>query len=478
LIGILNNTQMKKNTIALFVTINIITSSMVFITITTSAAQTTISEYLFEFDNLHLTEVDVNGKYIKVELEECFPTSDVGEPEIPIYVAQIAIPFDKRIKNVDVISIESEEIKLDYPVIPMQQIVPLSFGKTAPFEYDMEIYGQDSPVFGNLFNATTSLGYSKGFPILSVQMYPIDYNPSQNIITFHKTMRVKITYEKIYLTWEIEYNEFLRSTPEDVEYVKEIVDNPDEVLGYNPPYQPFGDEYPGGICDSADTYEYVIITNNLLNDTEGFNYNWSDFLVHRESFTGLHGNKVTVENIEACQDYWDETNSTFNDTQAKIREFCKDAYLDWDTQYILIGGDWDDDGTPQIVPYRDFLCGYGNTGNGVYACDLYYSNLDGDWNIDENYWGGYVSTYGHDIYSELKIGRLTVGTAEEISNAIEKIMWYDLYSDNDFLQNVTFFGGNLGWPITSMDYMEDIRNGTGDYVFDTDGFVQWNERCC
>jgi hypothetical protein len=110
-------------------------------------------------------------------------------------------------------------------------------------------------------------------------------------------------------------------------------------------------DYSGGFCDPADSYEYAIITNNALKDTTGYTYNWSDLIDHRQSYSGLAGTIVTVEEIDACVDYWNDT-ALFNDSQAHIREFCKDAYEDWGMEYILLGGDWDATASHQIIPYR------------------------------------------------------------------------------------------------------------------------------
>ena len=46
----------------------------------------------------------------------------------------------------------------------------------------------------------------------------------------------------------------------------------------------------------------------------------------------------------------------FNDSAAHIREFIKDAYSNWEAQYIVLGGDWDNDNPEkQIVATRMFL---------------------------------------------------------------------------------------------------------------------------
>jgi len=105
--------------------------------------------------------------------------------------------------------------------------------------------------------------------------------------------------------------------------------------------------YSGGLCDPTDSYDYVIITTSAggLNDwlTSGsLLYNWTSLMNKHALEDGLNCNLILVEDIFSCSDYWNET-ALFNDTAAKIREFCKDAYQDWVTSYILISGDDDGD---------------------------------------------------------------------------------------------------------------------------------------
>ena len=54
---------------------------------------------------------------------------------------------------------------------------------------------------------------------------------------------------------------------------------------------------------------------------------------------GYNVSKITIEDILSCPDYWNLTDPMFNDSAAIIREFCRDAYSDWNTNYILLAGD-------------------------------------------------------------------------------------------------------------------------------------------
>lgn len=124
--------------------------------------------------------------------------------------------------------------------------------------------------------------------------------------------------------------------------MQSLISNPEIANLYqNAPLPIF--EYEGGLCDPSGNYDYVIITttqNGLDNwdTTTETPYNWESLMEHHAG-DGLSVTLVTVQDIHACSDYYRP--NPFNDSQAHIREFCKDAYEDWGTRYILIAGDAD-----------------------------------------------------------------------------------------------------------------------------------------
>jgi hypothetical protein len=283
----------------------------------------------------------------------------------------------------------------------------------------------------------------------------------------------------------------LRNTNADHKAIQELVTNPELLPTYTQPLEtPLDtDETPlenpkeeppegyaplntYGLCDPDHYYPYVIITSQSLKDTTGYSYNWSSLITHRKTHSGLNGTIVTVQDITACSYYWN-TSSIFNDTQAHIRAFCRDAYLNWGTEYIILGGDWDSTSN-QIVPYRLFTDRDETATYKTMACDMYYSHLDGTWYYaSQGIWGGGRNSGVNDHYGELYVGRIAAYNASMVSNAVQKIIWYDLSAEGDWLAQAAFLGGDLGWTVTSKQYMEEIRLGTDTYRTFT-GFEEWN----
>jgi len=142
---------------------------------------------------------------------------------------------------------------------------------------------------------------------------------------------------------------------------------------------------------SKTTFEYIIITNNYLE-----NSNFQLLINYKSQY--LTSKIVTKEDITSNPDYWvdgiygdatSESNGNpfikdgeevtqnfdrFNDEQAKIRNFIRFAYLEWNTRYVLLGGD------VQIIPVRQFRIHDALWFNGID-----YEEIDADISVQEEF---------------------------------------------------------------------------------------------
>jgi len=408
--------------------------------------------YKFTFSNLSIENVFTDyGTFSIISLDDNLNQNLPGSPSLPYVSKAIAIPVGESIGEISVSYHLKGTYILPHPVVPEQEFTTTS--EEPSFCYNVSSYKKTSE-FDDL--VTYDIQYLRGYEILNINIRPVNYNSVENKILFYDLIAVIISPGRE----DALPSPMYRNLGKDFNYLSTIVENPNEIL-------PFGYDniYDGGICDPSEKYDYVIITNEALNDS------WQPLIDHRIN-NSLNCTKVTVENIDDCIDYWNET-STFNDTQAHIREFCKDAYLDWETDYILLGGDWD--GSNQIVPYRLFTDRFETLTYDSMPCDMYYSHLDGDWYYSAgSIWGGGADSGVNDKYSELFISRIAAYNTTMVSNAINKIIWYDNCNDADWLNKASFWGGNLGWTVTSKQYMEELRLGT-DTFRNFVGFEEWNE---
>jgi hypothetical protein len=455
--------------------------------------------YTFFFDTPIMTKVQANNQtYTKIDMDDCFSYAQPGFPTLPVYRALLLLPKGQQVENIQVTYQERQQIQYDTlskPILPEQEFVRVGMDENPSFIINDTIYSSSSPALEGIYK-NGGVGYCRGYAILTVYMYPIQYIPGTGMITYFPEMKVTIQIQQCEEQTLTENLSFLRNNEADEDVIREMVTNPSILSTYETEVMNVlgegmktdqsdtfsgglneGDRleggYEGGICDSIDQYQYVIVTSESLKDTTGYPYNWSSLITHRKTFSDLNGTIITVQEIDACQDYWNCT-STFNDSSAHLREFCKDAYLDWKTEYVLLGGDWDSTESHQIVPYRLFTDRDETDTYKTMACDKYFSNLDGNWYYSPlDIWGGGSNSGVNDYYAELYVGRIAAYNASMVSNAVGKIIWYDLNASSDWLSQVSFLGGNLGWTATSKQYMEELRLGTDTYRIFT-GFEEWN----
>ncbi|HDL64830.1 MAG TPA: hypothetical protein ENH12_05515, partial [Proteobacteria bacterium] len=202
---------------------------------------------------------------------------------------------------------------------------------------------------------------------------------------------------------------------------------------------------------------------------------------HRIS-RGVSSTIVTVEDIVADPDYrWDgiygDNVAWADDTAARIRNFIRDAYQNWETEYILLGGDY------SVVPFRLFWVIAEDPDESEpfvteMPSDNYYGCLDGSYNYNGNSrWGEETDGPGGgdvDLTFEVHVGRAGVTNAEQIGNLTDKIIAYE-ESNSGITKEVLMAGEHLGFGGDS-EYakpsMEEIRLGSSAHGYTTAGFAE------
>jgi hypothetical protein len=152
-------------------------------------------------------------------------------------------------------------------------------------------------------------------------------------------------------------------------------------------------------------YEHVTITTDSL--APSFD-SLKSFLLENMS---LHDTVILTDSIYARE--------SGRDNPEKIRNFIRYAYQNWQTSYVLLGGDIEQ------VPTRHTYVGLrpSDPWYDTIACDQYYSCLDGTWDADSN------SVFGEmhdsvDLAPEVYVGRAPVSTVAEADRFVRKTLTY------------------------------------------------------
>ena len=421
--------------------------------------------YTFSFEKPVLNDLNLNDEtYTQISMKNCLSHGKPGDPALPVYLVKILIPPNKSVADIDLTYTDTIEIEYDLsnkPIVPQQNPITIGFDKKEViFLMNSETYNSKQPIVDTT-NVQNQIGYCRGYTILSAMINPVQYIPGDSKLSYHPEVTLNIELKD-----SQNFNTLYRYNKEDEEWVKRLVFNPELTLNYQEDDIIVKMDYPNGLCDPADEYHYVIITttNGGLSDwttNPTTPYNWTSLMNKHYTDDGLNCTLVTIQDIVNCSDYWNAT-ALFNDTAALIREFCKDAYQDWGTSYILIGGDDD------LIPAREMDYLYESNVDS----DLYWSNLDNDFNSDQDGSWGEEGDNGFDLYSELYIGRLTCDVPQDVSNWMNKSFYYADSDDRDYLDNGGFYGGDTGWLTEGDDFVDfSAIQGTSDWMGPNPGSV-------
>jgi len=333
--------------------------------------------------------------------------ANVGEPLLPVYTTQIALPYGFDVAGVAVQA--GDEVTLDgtYYIELATELNALSYGD-----------GDSAGPLDGLYDIV-GVGSRRGVNILTVNLMPVEYLQETGTISYYEDFFVDVQLALSSAVSPIAYR------PDGIRPLAGQVDNPGVLSSY---------EAGGGggaaplssMVDPADSYDYVIITNNAL-ATASADYDLADFITHKEGM-GYTVSMVTVEDIYA--------NYTGNDTREQIRNFIIDAYNGWETDFVLLGGD------STVIPVRQLLVP-GIAPDNIDS-DFYYQCLDGDFNADEDgYYGEYPSD-DVDFYADVYLGRAAFDNVARMSNWVYKTVTYENTLRDPYRYNAEMVGEYIG----------------------------------
>ena len=195
--------------------------------------------------------------------------------------------------------------------------------------------------------------------------------------------------------------------------------------------------------------QYVVITTAELSPA------FETLTSHRASSAG--GGYTTY--IE----YIDEIAATYSgvDLAEKMRNFIRDMYTNYGTQYVVLGGDCDGSPENQVIPTRGVYAHVGDYTDSYIPSDLYFGCLDGSWNSDgDELWGEIndgINGGDIDWFSEVYVGRIPADDYTEAMNQINKIIAFETHSiptkillTGKKLEGSTWGGDRMDWLYSFM----------------------------
>ncbi|OYT62544.1 hypothetical protein B6U81_00660 [Thermoplasmatales archaeon ex4484_30] len=387
----------------------------------------------YSFDEPVIKKVVVGkNEYDMIDMNGLSYGSNPGEPCLPAKGAYILLPQKTKVGKI--IATPSEKVFLGsgYKIMPMGNSVPLSDTPQPPIP-NKKIYNSKNPFPGKLFTKVGIYNF-RGYEILVLMLHPVQYIPATGEIFYYKHITISVkTKEDNYI------NPLFRGLEKDKMEVIKKVDNPSVADTYTKKMRK----------SSLEEYDLLIITTDSL---EGA---FEDLKNYHDD----HDIRTVIKTLT-------ETGSS----PEEIRDYIRNAYLNWNIDYVLLGGDddvvpakmlWVEGLDENVEPYSTFM-----------PSDLYYACLDGTFNYDgDDKWGepndgdngGDV-----DLMAEVWVGRACVGNIKEANNFIKKTLAY-MGSRGDYLWKVCLAGEYLGdYGIASWggNYLDQLINES-----DADGYT-------
>ncbi len=274
----------------------------------------------------------------------------------------------------------------------------------------------------------------RGANIAVVNIFPLRFDGEEGTLAYMTSLRLRFHLRPVAGdAMALPYR------PDPYRSVEAEVDNPEQLASYQ---AGSAEVAAGRLCGADKSVDYVIITSNELAAYDG-DGSLAE-LIALKSADGLSAEVVTVEQIgEAFPD---------DEGAVAIRKFLREAYANWQTDFVLLVGD------AAIVPTWSFIDTAGGAVEPWLVTDIHYQCLDGEIAGETNA----PLDAGADWLAEVYVGRVPVRSAEGMANWVGKLSAYRQVSASQSSQEMLLVGGFLGlggradW---AKPQMEQIRLG-------------------
>jgi hypothetical protein len=369
-------------------------------------------------------QVDEQG-YTRLSLKGAYPWGDVGQPELPVMSVLADLPTGTRAVSLSARATDFVPVTSGVKVRPVQH--PATRARAAEWvDPDAAGYASTEWSNGHLVELANS-GSLRGRRLAALRLFPVQITPATGEVRI--ATRIEVTIEVAPVTdplrrarlvpeWEAAaeraFMAALNGGPETLRQgirqrsARQLAPTAmQDRAGGSLEARPFAPTALPTVQGSP--VEYLIITNDELKPQ-------LDSLATWKTEKGVPTVVRTVEFIEA--------NYPFGvDVAERIRMFVRDAYTQWGVVYVLLAGD-----TP-IIPERQGRTSF--FGGEYISTDLYYSDLDGNWNADgDSLFGeGYIDTTNSgdavDLFPDVFVGRAPIESPFEASVFLNKVLSYE-----------------------------------------------------
>lgn len=374
---------------------------------------------IFSADELTIKNDTIEGLvFSRVDYGDLSNSGNPGDPSLPVKYMTFSVPYDAYNITVSATCGNAQEIGVPMWLVPEQEPQAISAPKNPFTDPNLDIYDIDS-----YFPANVATISNEGFldgdnHLITVAIRPVQFNGARNLVKLNKSINISISYisgngiEQMAMKPILKYVDNNRT--ETLQQVTDMVANPNSVEAFRGPLA----MQPRSV-EPMEMFEYCVITSREL--APAFKR-----LIALKRHKGYDAGIVCMEDILACPEYQDgDVVSGINDNAGKLRAYLTDAYR-YGTRYVLLGGK-----DPHVpIRYAYSRIGYYNDTNYIVPTDLYFSDVSGSWNKDNDAFYGEELDDKVDYFPDIFVGRLLCKNQEEVNNYIDKLVIYELNPGN------------------------------------------------
>jgi len=327
-----------------------------------------------------------------------------GAPGLPGIGYSMVIPQGMKLENVQVEVLSTVELPGVHRIAP---VLSLPLNEPIPSviphsdSYTRGIFPSTSII--NIFT-----GNKTGYRIASFSYVPFSWDPSTGKLSVVTSARLTT------FTSEDPDARRLALTEDQIRMasrvLETVVQNPEMLQQYAP-----------AVGSGVDGPAWVVIADEA----------------HQAILQPLVDLRATTHGSQFVSTQWVYANYTGRDTQEQIRNYLIDAYENQGLIYALIVGDYGE--TTRVSDLNIS----GTILNSV--ADLYYSDLDGNWDADGDSKFGELND-GVDYYSDIYTGRYSTNVPARLTVMTNRTVAYETTAPAGAWQTTALLAGAGLWP--------------------------------
>ncbi len=368
---------------------------------------------VYDFEKPTIKKVFSNSEiFDRINIKGLENNGNQGKPNLPVKGAYILIPNGKTVEDIN-INCEKNKLNGKYLIEPVSKKTIISDEEKIVPKIDSKTYEMDTLFPSKPYEKIEIFSF-RGYNILVLNIYPVQYLPSKKEIYYHNFIEfnIKLSNEKN------KNNDYLRNLEKDSFEVSKIVDNPSYISSYNSNH-----------LKASNNMDLLILTTEELKS--GF-----------QPLSNYHNNNGIKTVIKTMSDIE-------GDTSEDVKDFLKDSYNNLGISYVLLGSDVPNIPVHYVEAYNPAL-----RQNEMIPSDQWYSLLD------------------DDMMPEVYIGRACVDDLTEVSNFVSKTISYISSNSVENYDKCLMVGQKL-MPLTyGGNYMDELINSCDTNGFSTVGIPE------